>query len=533
MARTLIAALYKFTLLSDLAELRPKLEQCCEDAGVRGTLLLAHEGINGTLAGPESGVRQVLAYLRSDPRLSDLEHKESWADEIPFHRLKVRLKNEIVTMGLPEIDPTSLAATYVKAADWNALLDDPEVLVLDTRNDYEVEIGTFEGAISPNTESFTQFSEWFEQSDVLAGKSKVAMFCTGGIRCEKAGSYLLSRGVDEVFHLKGGILKYLEEVPVEQSRWQGECFVFDGRVALNHHLEPGSYTLCFGCRRAVSAEAKLSPEYVEGVCCPYCHSRLSADQRERFAERHKQIQLAAGRSEPHLGQKLERPERAPDVPLGDRTLPVLYSFRRCPYAMRARMALLVGEQLLELREVELRRKPEPMLALSPKGTVPILWLQDGTVLEESLDIMVWALERHDPHHWLPEDGPLRQEMLTLIGQNDGNFKHHLDRYKYPDRYDGAVALEHRACAEEFLAQLNHRLAGQDYLYGDTCTFADAAIAPFVRQFANTDRTWFDQAPYPNLQRWLDTLLNSEFFTGMMKKIRPWKPSTLGVLFPGG
>lgn len=531
MVRALIAALYKFTTLDDIAEMRPLLERRCEEGGIKGTLLLANEGINGTLAGPEESVRDLLSYLRSDPRLADLKHKESWADDIPFHRLKVRIKKEIVTLGIPSVDPTERVGQYVKPADWNALIARPDVVLIDTRNDYEVEIGTFEGAISPDTDSFTDFPEWSKSAEALENKSKVAMFCTGGIRCEKASSFLLAQGVKEVYHLEGGILKYLEEVPQKDSRWQGECFVFDGRVSVNHQLEPGKHTMCFGCRRAVSDEARQSPQYMEGVCCPYCHDSLSDDQRERFGERHKQIQLAAERDEVHIGRRMDQTQTRPKADLGSRALPVLYSFRRCPYAMRARMTLVATDHQVELREVALKNKPEHMLALSPKGTVPVMWLRDGTVIDESLEIMLWALERHDPLQLSAQTAEEQAEMLALIAENDGDFKDHLNRYKYADRYEGVNAEEQRDAAESFLARLETRLSDQSYLFGNRRTLADMAIAPFIRQFANTDLDWFAAAPYPFLRSWLEAELTHEHFTTAMKKYRPWEASTLGPLFP--
>lgn len=528
----LIASLYKFVPLMDYKELRPRLEKKCEDAGIKGTLLLAEEGINGTLSGKEEALRGFLEYLRSDPRLEDLKHKESRAPEMPFLRLKVRLKKEIVTLGVDGIDPTTRVGTYVKPKDWNALISDPDVVLVDTRNDYEVEIGTFKDAIDPNTTSFTEFPEWTQNAPELRGKKKVAMFCTGGIRCEKASSYMLREGVEEVFHLEGGILKYLEEIPPEESLWEGECFVFDGRVSVGHNLKPGVHEMCFGCRRPVSPQAMNSPLFMEGVCCPYCHDSLTDDQRARFAERHLQIQLARDRNEAHLGRVIEEKER-PELPagLGERTLPVLYSFRRCPYAIRARMALMVSGLSVELREVVLRDKPAHMLELSPKGTVPVLWLPDGRVIEESLEIMQWALGEDDPEGW-KDGGPERvAAMEALIQRNDSEFKFHLDRYKYPDRYEGAVALDHRGEAETFLMALEESLGTNPFLFGQKRCLADAAIVPFIRQFANTDRGWFDECPYPRVRQWLERELNAPSFGRVMEKFRAWEESSIGVLFP--
>lgn len=299
-----VAALYHFTRLEDPAALRAPLLALCEAQGVRGTLLLAREGINGTIAGPRAGIDAVLARIRALPGCAALDVKFSSADAMPFHRTKVRLKREIVTMGMPDIDPTD-PGTYVAPADWNALITDPATLVIDTRNDYEVAVGTFAGAVDPGTVSFRDFPTWFRdhRDALLAGKALVAMFCTGGIRCEKATAFLKAEGVEDVFHLKGGILKYLEETPVEDSRWQGECFVFDERVAVGHGLEPGSHSLCRGCRMPVSEADRASPLYVEGVSCPHCHATRDAETKARAAERHRQVELAAKRGAAHVGAR--------------------------------------------------------------------------------------------------------------------------------------------------------------------------------------------------------------------------------------
>ena len=305
----LTAALYKFIELPDYAALQAPLLACCEAHAVKGTLLLAAEGINGTIAGPESGVRAVLAWLRSDVRLAALEHKESWTDVRPFYRMKVRLKKEIVTMGVPDVHPALMAGQYVKPAHWNALLADPDVVLVDTRNDYEVEIGTFEAAINPNTHSFTELPGWVEREMLEGGKlaevggkkPRVAMFCTGGIRCEKSTALLRSKGFDEVYHLEGGILKYLETVPQNQSRWQGECFLFDERVSVGHGLTPGTLTLCRSCRNPVNDEAKKSLLFELGVSCPQCHADTTATQKSGYRERQKQVQLADARRQGHIG----------------------------------------------------------------------------------------------------------------------------------------------------------------------------------------------------------------------------------------
>jgi UPF0176 protein len=297
----IVAALYKFVALPDYRELREPLLDVCLNAGVKGTLLLATEGINGTIAGSRLAIDEVLAYLKSDARFNDIDHKESLDSELPFYRMKVKLKKEIVTMGREGIDPKMLVGHYVEPQDWNALITDPEVTVIDTRNHYECDIGSFEGAINPQTTTFKEMPAFVDQQLDPAKHKKVAMFCTGGIRCEKSTAYLLEQGFDEVYHLKGGILKYLEEVPAEKSLWQGECFVFDNRVAVDHDLNVGSYDQCHGCRHPITEAQKSSPHYQRGVCCPLCYDQLTIDQKERFAERQKQIDLAADRNESHIG----------------------------------------------------------------------------------------------------------------------------------------------------------------------------------------------------------------------------------------
>ncbi len=307
MTDTVVAALYKFVTLENYRELREPLLDECLAAGTRGTLLLAEEGLNGTIAGTRQGIDRVLAYLKSDPRLADLQHKESYDDHLPFYRMKVKLKKEIVTMGVEGVDPNRQVGTYVKPADWNALVEDPEVLLIDTRNDYEVAIGSFRGAVDPHTTTFREFPAYVRSHFKPEQHRKVAMFCTGGIRCEKASAFMLGEGFEEVFHLEGGILKYLEEVPPEQSTWEGECFVFDNRVSVDHHLQKGQYDQCHGCRHPITEADKLSPLYMKGVCCPGCHDQLSDDQKARFAERQKQVELAAARNERHIG--VPPPER--------------------------------------------------------------------------------------------------------------------------------------------------------------------------------------------------------------------------------
>ena len=300
MAEFLVAALYKFVALPDFAQLQKPIADYCTSRNIMGTLLLADEGINGTIAGPEKELREFLDWLRLDPRFNDLEHKESWAAENPFYRMKVRLKKEIVTLGVEGVSPTQAVGEYVEPEDWNALLDDPEVVVIDTRNDYEVSIGTFKGAVDPKTTSFREFPAWFRQQKALHNKPKIAMFCTGGIRCEKSTSFLKAEGFEDVYHLKGGILKYLETIPEAESRWEGECFVFDQRVSVGHGLKQGRYDLCHACRHPITQVDKASPHYMPGVSCPRCHDRMSHQQRERFAERQKQIELAKIRGEEHI-----------------------------------------------------------------------------------------------------------------------------------------------------------------------------------------------------------------------------------------
>ena len=299
---TVVAALYHFVTLEDYRELREPLLDLCREAGVKGTLLLASEGINGTIAGTREGIDRVLEYLKSDPRLAGLEHKESFDETMPFYRMKVKLKREIVTMGVEGIDPNLVVGTYVKPEDWNKLVNDPDVLLIDTRNDYEYSIGTFKGAVDPHTTSFREFPEYVRSNLDPSKQKKVAMFCTGGIRCEKASAFMLQEGFEEVYHLQGGILKYLEEVPEQDSTWEGECFVFDNRVAVNHQLEKGQYDQCYGCRMPITEEDKRSDKYRKGVCCPHCHDTLSEDQIARFSERQKQIELAKARGEVHVGE---------------------------------------------------------------------------------------------------------------------------------------------------------------------------------------------------------------------------------------
>lgn len=297
-----VAALYHFSPLSDYESLREPLQNICDLLGIKGTILLANEGINGTVAGTDKSIAQLLTFLRDDPRLKELEHKESRAEDMPFYRMKVRLKKEIVTMGVDGIDPNDTVGTYVDPENWNALISDPDVILIDTRNDYEVEIGTFKGAVNPDTQTFREFPQWVEDNREKLNKPKVAMFCTGGIRCEKASSFMKLNGFDDVYHLKGGILKYLETQPKETSLWDGDCFVFDQRVAVGHGLEESDYDQCYACRYPLTEDEKQSPLYVKGVSCARCHDTMSDDQKARFTERQKQIELAKKRGENHIGR---------------------------------------------------------------------------------------------------------------------------------------------------------------------------------------------------------------------------------------
>lgn len=297
----IICALYKFVSLPDYREMREPLLNFCMARGVKGTLLLAHEGINGTISGSREAIGEVLTYLKNDQRLADLEYKESYDDEQAFYRMKVKLKKEIVTMGVESVDPNKVVGTYVKPQDWNALISDPDVTVVDTRNYYEYDIGTFENALNPDTQTFREFPTYVANNLNPTKNKKVAMFCTGGIRCEKSTAYLKEQGFDEVFHLQGGILKYLEEIPENESMWKGECFVFDNRVSVNHALEKGQYDQCHGCRHPITEQEKLSEKYMEGVACPRCFDQQTPEQHARFSERQKQMQLAKVRNQMHIG----------------------------------------------------------------------------------------------------------------------------------------------------------------------------------------------------------------------------------------
>mgnify|MGYP006139570541 CR=1 FL=1 len=303
-SKIIVCSLYHFVSLDDYQTLRQPLLDVMLNNRVKGTLLLASEGINGTISGDRSGIDSVLKWLKSDTRLQNLDHKESYDDTYPFYRSKVKIKKEIVTMGVEGIDPNRKAGTHIPPQEWNDLISNPDVLVIDTRNNYEVEIGSFRNSINPNTVSFREFPDFVKGNLDSSKHKKIAMYCTGGIRCEKSTAYLKEQGFDEVYHLQGGILKYLEEVPQEESLWQGECFVFDNRVAVNHSLEKGNYDQCHACRLPITDENKQSEFYEKGASCARCYHKLSDEQKTAFKERQKQIELAALRGEEHLGSSV-------------------------------------------------------------------------------------------------------------------------------------------------------------------------------------------------------------------------------------
>lgn len=303
----LTAALYKFVSLPNYADLQASIHAACEAHHIKGTILLATEGINGTIAGLPENIQEILHFLRNDVifegKFADLEHKESFADEHPFYRMKVKLKKEIVTLGVAGVSPTKQVGTYVKPEDWNALISDPDVILIDTRNDYEVDIGTFKGAIDPKTTTFREFPKYVANNLDKTKHKKVAMFCTGGIRCEKASSYMMAQGFEAVYHLQGGILKYLETVPEAESLWQGECFVFDQRVAVKHNLAVGEFDQCYACRHPLSPAEMQSAEYTPGISCPYCYNTISEEKKKSLTERQKQVILAKKRGAAHIGEK--------------------------------------------------------------------------------------------------------------------------------------------------------------------------------------------------------------------------------------
>lgn len=300
--KTRIAALYKFVPLQDALSYQLPLKRLCVEQGVAGTLILAPEGINGTIGGPPDGVERVLNYIRNLPGMASIEVKESWATEMPFFRMKVHHKPEIVTMGIPAANPLERVGQYVEPEDWNRLIADPEVVIIDTRNHYESRIGTFEGATLPDTESFRDFPAWVQENEsVLKKAKKIAMFCTGGIRCERATAHMLNEGYDEVYHLHGGILRYLETVHESESKWTGDCFVFDQRVSVSHGLKEGDWDICFACREPIDEQHKSGPGFELGVSCPLCVNKTSDEQKAGYRERHKQQQLARARDEQHIG----------------------------------------------------------------------------------------------------------------------------------------------------------------------------------------------------------------------------------------
>jgi len=306
MSEYVVCALYKFVRLENFKDLRKPLYNIMDAHDVRGTLLLANEGINGTIAGSRLGIDAVLNWLNNDERLNPIVTKESYTDEAPFRRTKVKLKKEIVTMGVEGIDPLKSVGTYIEPKDWNDLISDPDVTLIDTRNEYEYEIGTFKNAVNPHTDSFREFPKYTEENLDPEKHKKVAMFCTGGIRCEKSTAFLKEKGFDEVYHLKGGILKYLEDVPKENSLWEGECFVFDDRVAVNHDLEKGKYDQCHACRFPITEEEKQDERYIQGVSCHRCYDKTSEEQKNRYAEREKQMRLAEKRGENHMGHEVSK-----------------------------------------------------------------------------------------------------------------------------------------------------------------------------------------------------------------------------------
>ncbi len=298
---TCVAALYHFATFPRYEAFRAPLQNFCDERGIKGTLLIAREGINGTVAGTDAAIGELLSFLRAQPEFTKLEHKESRASKMPFLRMKVRLKKEIVTMGVEDIDPNRIVGTYVDPKDWNALISDPDTILIDTRNDYETAIGIFKGAVDPQTRTFREFPGWVKNNPGLHNKPKIAMYCTGGIRCEKATAFMKQQGFEDVYHLKGGILKYLEEVPAEESLWEGACFVFDDRVSVEHGLKEGAHKLCHACRNPITAEEVSSPFYEEGVSCSHCYETRTDEDRERYRQRQHQIALAKQRGQKHIG----------------------------------------------------------------------------------------------------------------------------------------------------------------------------------------------------------------------------------------
>ncbi|HIL41301.1 MAG TPA: rhodanese-related sulfurtransferase [Methylococcales bacterium] len=309
MVDCVVTALYKFVRLEDFEQLQKPLLSVLTTHEIKGTILLAKEGINGTVAGSRAAIDALYSWFENDQRLVGVRYKESFDETVPFYRTKVKLKKEIVTMGVETIDPNKIVGTYVKPSEWNALISDPDVLLVDTRNDYEVNIGQFQGAVNPKTETFREFPQYVKANLNPEQHKKVAMYCTGGIRCEKSTAYLKEQGFEAVYHLEGGILKYLEEVPKADSMWQGECFVFDNRVAVDHSLVKGQYDQCFACRYPVSEADKASEHYIQGVSCPHCFDKVDEQQRQRFKEREKQMELSRARGVQHIGSDVNSDNR--------------------------------------------------------------------------------------------------------------------------------------------------------------------------------------------------------------------------------
>lgn len=299
----LVATLYKFFKVDDLVALQNQLYAICNKNNVMGTILIANEGVNGTISAKPREIEKTLISIQKDDRFSEIEIKYSSTNKQPFHKMRVRLKKEIVTIGLPEINPNKTVGTYVKPEEWNDIISDPDVILIDTRNKFEIKIGSFKNALDPRTTSFRDFPEWvkkFKQDKTNTNK-KIAMYCTGGIRCEKASSLMKEEGFNEVYHLQGGILKYLEQVEKEKSLWEGECFVFDDRVCLTENLEVGSYKMCFACRMPITEDELNDDRYEEGISCLYCYDKTTKDKKDRFESRQKQIELSKLRGEKHIG----------------------------------------------------------------------------------------------------------------------------------------------------------------------------------------------------------------------------------------
>ena len=302
-----IISFYKFVTILNLEELKIQIENICSKFDTKGTILIAPEGINGTIEGSKNNIKKFLETLKNNKKFSDIIPKYSYSSKDSFNRMKVRLKKEIVTIGNTEVNPNKYIGKYIEPNDWNELISDPNTILIDTRNEYEVAIGTFKGAINPKTKSFRDLPNWIknnlENEDDDYKDKKIAMFCTGGIRCEKSTSYLVQKGFTNVSHLKGGILKYLENIPKKKSLWDGECFVFDQRVSVAEELKPGSYLMCHGCRMPLKPEDTKLKSYIHGVSCKYCHNKKSAESKKRYADRQKQINLALERGEKHMGSK--------------------------------------------------------------------------------------------------------------------------------------------------------------------------------------------------------------------------------------